>query len=125
MIGQGKTRGQTSVLKIHAGTNQNVGGMIIFHNYLISEFLWQYFLGRYEKTRSNAVGGNQPAINGTKLKMSVFGLPSIDEQQAIVEKVNSLMTLCDELEQQIETSQTQIEQLMQSCLNEVFEHELN
>jgi len=31
------------------------------------------------------------------------------------------VSLCDELEQQIETSQTQIEQLMQSCLKEVFE----
>ena len=49
----------------------------------------------------------------------------LDEQKVIVEKVNSLMALCDELEQQIETSQTQIEQLMQSCLKEVFEHESN
>ena len=30
------------------------------------------------------------------------------------------MALCDELEQQIDNSQTQIEQLMQSCLKEVF-----
>ena len=36
-------------------------------------------------------------------------------------KINFLMALCDELEQQIESSQTQIEQLMQSCLKEVFE----
>jgi type I restriction enzyme, S subunit len=33
------------------------------------------------------------------------------------------MALCDELEQQIDNSQTQIEQLMQSCLKEVFEVE--
>ena len=44
------------------------------------------------------------------------------EQKAIVKKVNSLMTLCDELEQQIDNSQAQIEQLMQSCLKEVFEN---
>ena len=54
-----------------------------------------------------------------------FPLAPREEQKAIVEKVNSLMALCDELEQQIETSQTQIEQLMQSCLKEVFEHESN
>jgi type I restriction enzyme S subunit len=121
MIGQGKTRGQTSILKIKAGTNQNVGGIIIFHNYLISEYLWHYFLGRYEKTRSNAVGGNQPAINGTKLKMSVFGLPPLEEQKAIVQKVNALMGLCDSLEQEVQQSQEHSEQLMQSCLREVFE----
>ncbi len=34
--------------------------------------------------------------------------------------VQALMALCDELEQQIETSHTQVEQLMQSCLKEVF-----
>lgn len=44
----------------------------------------------------------------------------LEEQQVIVEKVNSLMALCDELEQQIETSHTLVEQLMHSCLKEVF-----
>ena len=42
------------------------------------------------------------------------------EQKAIVKQVNSLMALCDSLEEHIENSQTQIEQLMQSCLREVF-----
>jgi len=35
------------------------------------------------------------------------------------------MALCDELEQQVDNSQTQVEQLMQSCLKEVFEQESN
>ena len=54
-------------------------------------------------------------------KKCIVTLPPLEEQQAIVEKVNSFMALCDELEQQIDDSQTQIEQLMQSCLKEVFE----
>ena len=68
---------------------------------------------------------NQPNISRIKIRNQIAFFPPLEEQQAIVEKVNSLMTLCDELEQQIETSQTQIEQLMQSCLKEVFEHESN
>jgi len=51
--------------------------------------------------------------------------PPLEEQKAIVNKVSSLMALCDELEQQIESSHSQVEQLMQSCLQEVFEHESN
>ncbi|WP_417873936.1 restriction endonuclease subunit S, partial [Xanthomarina gelatinilytica] len=50
-----------------------------------------------------------------------FPLPPIEEQKAIVQKVNALMGLCDALEQQVQQSQEQSEQLMQSCLREVFE----
>lgn len=51
----------------------------------------------------------------------MFPLAPLEEQKAIVEQVNNLMALCDSLEEHIENSQTQIEQLMQSCLKEVFE----
>ena len=74
---------------------------------------------------AGSMGTGQPNVNATTLKALTCPLPPYDEQKAIVEKVNSLMTLCDELEQQIEISQTQIELLMQSCLKEVFEHESN
>jgi type I restriction enzyme S subunit len=55
------------------------------------------------------------------IKGFMIPLPPLEEQKAIVEQVNSLKALCDELEKQIETSHTQVEQLMQSCLKEVFE----
>ncbi len=66
-------------------------------------------------------GGAQPNISRVKIRKHPNILPPIAEQQAIVEKVNALMALCDALEQQIETSDTQVKQLMQSCLKEVFE----
>jgi len=67
----------------------------------------------------------QPKLALHRIGTTIIPIPPLEEQYAIVEKVNSLMALCDELEQQIETSQTQIEQLMQSCLKEVFDHESN
>ena len=68
------------------------------------------------------VGVSREGLSMSKLKTFPTPLPPLEEQKVIVEKVNSLMALCDELEKQIETSQIQIEQLMQSCLKEVFEN---
>ncbi|MGY6743373.1 MAG: restriction endonuclease subunit S [Cecembia sp.] len=58
-------------------------------------------------------------INSTEISSLCLTLPPIEEQQAIVEKVNGLMALCDQLEQEIETHQTTQEEWLQSCLREV------
>jgi type I restriction enzyme S subunit len=67
-------------------------------------------------------GMAQPKMPQKRMNIIKVPLPSINEQKAIVEKVNSLIGLIDQLGQQIDTNQTQIEQLMQSCLKEVFEN---
>ncbi|UXP31146.1 DUF559 domain-containing protein [Reichenbachiella agarivorans] len=64
---------------------------------------------------------NLASINKTQMRSTPIALPPKEEQKAIVEKVNAMMGLCDALEQEIEQSTTQVEQLMQSCLREVFE----
>lgn len=64
---------------------------------------------------------NQGNIGSTSFKNLVFPFPPLEEQKAIVQKVNALMGLCDALEQEVQQSQEHSEQLMQSCLREVFE----
>ena len=44
-----------------------------------------------------------------------------DNKKAVEEKVNSLMGLCDALEQEVQQSQQHSEMMMQSVLKEVFE----
>ncbi|WP_113922176.1 restriction endonuclease subunit S [Cognataquiflexum aquatile] len=61
----------------------------------------------------------QPNIGKDNIEKILLPIPPKEEQKAIVEKVNSLMALCDNLEQEIETHQTTLEQWMQSCLREV------
>lgn len=70
-----------------------------------------------EKSRSTA----QSNLFLGKIKELVFPLPPLEEQKAIVEKVNQLMAYCDELEERVKQSQVHAEQLMQSVLREVFE----
>ena len=52
--------------------------------------------------------------------MTPLAIPPLSEQHAIVEKVNTLMAYCDELEQQVRQSKADLELLMQSVLSEVF-----
>lgn len=63
----------------------------------------------------------QPKLALHRVASTLFPLPPVEEQKAIVAKVKALMGLCNSLEQHIEHSTTQVEQLMQSCLKEVFE----
>lgn len=121
MIGQGKTRGQTAILNIDAATNQNVCAIRPYDG-IIPEILWYFFLSRYEKTRSGASGGNQPALNGIKIRNTVFGLPSIAEVKEIIKKLRALEGLLNQLEGQINQNQIHAEQLMQAVLKEAFSH---
>ena len=66
-------------------------------------------------------GMRMPRMGTDVAKKALVSVPPIKEQKAIVQKVNALMGLCDRLEQEVQQSQEQISQLMQSCLREVFE----
>lgn len=50
----------------------------------------------------------------------IVALPPLLEQKAIVAKVEKLLTLCDQLENQITKNQSHAEQLMQAVLKEAF-----
>lgn len=64
---------------------------------------------------------NQGNIGSTAFKNLVFPFPPLEEQKAIVQKVNALMGLCDTLEQQVQQSQEQSEKLIQSVMRESLE----
>ena len=121
MIGQGKTRGQTAILSIDAATNQNVAAIRYFS--ISSEYIWYFFLSQYEKTRSGASGGSQPALNGIKIKNTVFPLPPLVEQQKIVRRVESKFALCDALEVEITVAEQHAEQLSTAILQELFDNQ--
>lgn len=65
----------------------------------------------------------QQRVKTEVIRNMVIGLPPLNEQQRIVEKVDTLMQFCDELEEEINNSKEQSQQLMQSVLREAFKEE--
>ncbi len=61
-----------------------------------------------------------PGISREDIQIKVFSLPSLAEQQAIVERMDKLMTMIDELEKQVTERKDKSERLMQSVLREAF-----
>lgn len=89
----------------------------IVGDYLLSLFRSPYY---YDLMRSGMTGVAITRVTLTKLKASIIPIPPLEEQKAIVEKVNALMALCDELEAAVEMSKATQEQWMASSLREVF-----
>ena len=81
------------------------------HMVLVSQPLRNYF-------SSIATGASKtmPKINQTMLLNAPVPLPPLAEQHRIVAKVDELMALCDQLEAQLTTTQTDSRRLLEAIL---------
>lgn len=75
-----------------------------------------------EKVKTDGV--NQSNINSQKLYSYPFPLCSLREQGRIVFELESRLSVCDSIEQTVDTALTQAEALRQSILKEAFEGRL-
>lgn len=120
MYGQGKTRGQVSEIVIPGATNQAISALVFINSSFSSKyFIKCYFQNIYVEIRKLAEGGAQPNLSVGKIKSTIVPFPPIEEQKAIVQKVNELMRLCDALEETIKQNTQQSHDLMQSCIREI------
>ena len=62
----------------------------------------------------------QKNINLGILNAVLIPLPPLAEQQRIIVRIDELMTLCDQLESQINTTQSNSQKLLESLLNEAL-----
>jgi type I restriction enzyme, S subunit len=65
-------------------------------------------------------GGLQPMLSNVVLRTIPIPLPPLAEQHAIVERVDKLLAMVDQLEQQVAERKVQAEELMQAVLREAF-----
>jgi type I restriction enzyme S subunit len=124
MIGQGKTRGQPAILEIEACHNQNTAGLRVHPKFTESKYLYYYLWERYEKTREIGGGNNQKALNKKTVQNLPFPLPPLQEQKAIVKKIETLFTIADNLEAKVTQAQERVDRLTQSILAKAFRGEL-
>lgn len=85
----------------------------MFMFFILSPFFQEFLIEK-------ATGMTAKGIKASRLKEMIIPVPPLPEQKAIVKKVESLLTLCDQLQTQITSNQTHAEQLMQAVLKEAF-----
>ena len=124
MIGEGKTRGQTAILKLPATINQNVAAVVLNNDHVSSEFLWHWFQFQYTSTREKGSGSGPQALNCQRVRELPFILPPVAEQKEIVRRVESLFTLADHLEARYKKGKAYVDKLTQSILAKAFRGEL-
>ena len=124
MIGEGKTRGQAAILDIPACNNQNAAAIRVSETKIPSEFVYYYLMGRYEQSRKEGQGGNQPALNGAKVKGFVMPLPSIDEMWEIANQIEIAFDAAAATEATIGLELTRSAALRQSILKDAFSGKL-
>lgn len=85
LTGQGKTRGQATMLRIEATINQHLAFLTPDEQWLDSEYLYWFLEGQFESLRmiSDGQGGTKGALTCDDLKQFQIPLPMVHVQKEI------------------------------------------
>lgn len=97
MYGQGKTRGMTALLKVPATTNQACAGIRVIDKSVSVHYLWMFFICAYDAIREIAAGSGQPNLSSTLINNFRITVPSIHEQDRILNYINHRCSKIDEI----------------------------
>ncbi len=107
LIGQGKTKGLTAILKTEVACNQNLAYLIADEKFLHYRYLFYCFKAMYHYIRG-LVGESQAGIYSYFLKKIHIPLPIIQEQKDICDFLDGK---CDAIENSVSKKQAVIEKL--------------
>jgi len=122
----GASIGRTAIFDLDiedANINQAVCLIRMANSLIDSKYLLNFFNSTicinymYDKQVDMA----RPNLSMGNISQFLIPIPSLSEQKRIVEKVDKLMTDCDELEKQIKENQVNSEKLLVAVLKESFE----
>ncbi|NOQ47735.1 MAG: restriction endonuclease [Methanococcoides sp.] len=125
LYGEGKTRGKCSELLIEATTNQASAAIVQERTEeKIRSYLKWFLTKNYDEIRIKSSSGVQPNLNLGIIENTVFPLCSLLEQHSIVTEIETRLSVCDKVEQDIEENLKIAEALRQSILKRAFEGKL-
>jgi len=123
----GATTGKFGIFKSDekAYQNQRVGKFkIIDKTILENQFLFHQIHSLKRQIEKDAYGGAQPNISSTKIEQMKIVVPPFLEQQAIVSKIEELLSDLENGKQQLLIAQQQLKVYRQSLLKWAFEGKL-
>jgi len=107
----------SAILGIDACFPDSVVGLVPYSDFGNARYFEYFIRTAKENLTDFAPSTAQKNINLGILEQVNIPLPPLDEQKRIVAKVDQLMTLCDQLEQQLNQSYSDAEKLMQATVN--------
>jgi type I restriction enzyme S subunit len=116
----GATIGKLAFLGIDAATNQAVCGIYKNEN-IDSNYLFNFLFYKKPSLVKQGIGGAQPNISQGILKNLELPIPPIAEQQAIVAKIEELLSDLENGKEQLKTAQQQLKVYRLSLLKWAFE----
>jgi len=101
--------------------NQRVGVFRENKSYLNHRYLYHYLHTKSEESLRIAAGAAQPNLSTAQIKSFIIPVPSLSEQQSIVETLDSLKSKVDHLQANYDKISQECDALKQAILRQVFE----
>ena len=120
MVCIGGSIGKCNIVDRDVSCNQQINTIYPLSNInpkLINEFIKADFF--QSEILNRATGSATPIINKTKWENMPFPLPPLEEQQCIIQKIESLFAQVDELEQKMQQDQEFDERLQVAILDDL------
>lgn len=119
----GATLGVPKICMIEATMNDGIAAFLDLDQ-RSNLYLYYFWMSKTKELRNINMGAAQPNLNTDIIKNYVIPYCSFEEQQEIVEILESKLTVCDKIEETIAQSLLQAETLKQSILKKAFEGKL-
>jgi type I restriction enzyme S subunit len=121
---------KTALVKINfkkeAYVNQHIGLVRLVES-ISRKFIYWWLISSehgHAQLMVAAYGAGKPGLNLTNLKEVLITLPSLKEQEQILQEIESRLSICDRLEDTIIENLQKAEALRQSILKQAFEGKL-